>query len=97
MSRSLKIIGLVSASALIALVAGTAAQADTREPAQITVSAKTVDFHDSVQVKAFYAKLNAMADMVCVHQVNAPLLSQIDDIQQSKNAAPMLALGGSED
>jgi len=82
MSRSLLIAAALS---FTALVAG-AANAQTREAAQIHVSAAGVDFSDARQTRSFYAKLTAAADNVCSSEVVADPMTAMEDAQCKRDA-----------
>ena len=74
MTRSIIIAAAFSITALVAGAAG----AQTREDAQISVSADHVDFNNVRQTRAFYAKLNAAAKNVCTSEVSDPMTTMAD-------------------
>ena len=74
MTRS---IFIAAALSCVALAAG-AANAQERQDAQISVSAKHVDFNSARETRGFYAKLNAAAHQVCASEVSDPMTSMAD-------------------
>jgi UrcA family protein len=74
MTRSILIAAALS---FVALAAG-AANAQDRQAAQISVSAKHVDFNSARETRGFYAKLNAAAHQVCTSEVSDPMTSMAD-------------------
>ncbi|ESQ94445.1 UrcA family protein [Asticcacaulis benevestitus] len=99
MTRSILI---AAAFSIAALVAG-AANAQTREDAQVSVSADHVDFNNARQTRAFYAKLTAAAKNVCTSEVSDPMTTMADaqcarqavsDAVREINAPQLSALDG---
>lgn len=74
MTRS---IFIAAALSFAALAAG-AANAQERQPAQVHVSAKHVDFNNAHETRGFYAKLNAAAHRVCTSEVSDPMTAMAD-------------------
>ncbi len=74
MTRS---IFIATALSFAALAAG-AANAQDRQPAQVHVSAKHVDFNNARETRGFYAKLNAAAQRVCTSEVSDPMTTMAD-------------------
>ena len=74
MTRS---IFIAAALSFAALAAG-AANAQERQPAQVRVSAKHVDFNNDRETRGFYAKLNAAAQRVCTSEVSDPMTTMAD-------------------
>jgi len=74
MTRS---IFIAAALSFAALAAG-AANAQERQPAQVHVSAKHVDFNNDRETRGFYAKLNAAAQRVCTSEVSDPMTTMAD-------------------
>ena len=74
MTRS---IFIAAALSFAALAAG-AANAQERQPAQLHVSAKHVDFNNARETRGFYAKLHAAAERVCTSEVSDPMTSMAD-------------------
>lgn len=75
MTRSILI---AAAFSIAALVAG-AANAQTREDAQVSVSAAHVDFNSARQTRAFYNKLTAAAKNVCHSEISDPMTQMADE------------------
>jgi UrcA family protein len=74
MTRS---IFIAAALSFAALAAG-AANAQERQPAQVHVSAKHVDFSNARETRGFYARLNAAAHRVCTSEVSDPMTAMAD-------------------
>jgi UrcA family protein len=74
MTRSI----FIAAALSVAALAAGAANAQDRQAAQISVSAKHVDFNSARETRGFYAKLNAAAHQVCTSEVSDPMTSMAD-------------------
>ena len=74
MTRS---IFIAAALSFAALAAG-AANAQERQPAQVSVSAKHVDFNNAREARGFYARLSAAAHQVCTSEVSDPMTAMAD-------------------
>jgi len=74
MTRSIFIAAALSFAAL----AASAANAQERQPAQVSVSAKHVDFNNAREARGFYARLSAAAHQVCTSEVSDPMTAMAD-------------------
>ncbi len=102
MTRS---IFIAAALSFAALAAG-AANAQDRQPEQIYVSAKHVDFNNDRETRTFYARLNAAAQRVCTSEVSDPMTTIADaacerdavsDAVRQIDAPQLSALDGNPD
>jgi len=75
MTRS---IFIAAALSFVALAAG-AANAQERQPAEISVSAKHVDFSKVRETRNFYARLKVAAKTVCTSEVSDPMTQMEDE------------------
>ncbi|MFT4077033.1 MAG: UrcA family protein [Asticcacaulis sp.] len=75
MNRS---IFIAAALSFVALTAGVA-NAQERQPEQVTVSARHVDFNNAREARSFYARLKVAAKAVCTSDVSDQMTFKADD------------------
>jgi len=78
MTRSIFIAAALSFAVLAAGAANAQAGTQERQPAQVSVSAKHVDFNNAREARGFYARLSAAAHQVCTSEVSDPMTAMAD-------------------